>query len=424
MNHIHFENKSVSRHFFWFLWLAYALVYMTKSCFSAAMASIVFEGAMTKSQTGFITAMFYLFYAPLQIVGGIYADRYDPERLIKIGLVGSGIANLIIFFNQNYYLVLTAWIFNAIVQFAVWPSIFKISSSQLIPGDRKNSAYYISFAPTAGLLLAYLVAAMLPKWQYNFAVSSAVLLLLALVLHIVTKRIGPYMVSDEEEEIVIVSDDHEEKAISAGRLFSESGFYILLAATFIITIVSNTLKTYSATMLMETYEAVSPSLGNLLNMFIIGIGIAAMVLVKGVLYPTHIKSAPIGLVITTAAALLFSVVLIFIGKVGLAVAVVSMCLVAGSLTGGTLFLTYCNLRFAKFGKSGTAAGLLNAATTFGMVVNSYGAVKIAEVFDWQTVALLFFALLVVAIVLGLIAIPLWKRFKKKYHASSPHPLAR
>lgn len=66
---IHLENRLKSRHFFCFIWLMYAVVYMTKNCFNAALASIVAEGILTKSQTGFITSAFYLVYAPLQIVG-------------------------------------------------------------------------------------------------------------------------------------------------------------------------------------------------------------------------------------------------------------------------------------------------------------------------------------------------------------------
>ena len=76
--HMHLENKKISRRFFWLLWLLYAVVYMTKSCYSAAMASIVSEGILTKSQTGLINAAFYGVYAPLQIVGGIFADKYNP----------------------------------------------------------------------------------------------------------------------------------------------------------------------------------------------------------------------------------------------------------------------------------------------------------------------------------------------------------
>ena len=98
---MHLENKSVSKKFFWMLWIMYAVVYMTKSCYSGAMASIVHEGVLTKSQTGLITASFYFVYAPLQILGGIFADKYNPEKMIKIGLVGSGVANLINIFQPE-----------------------------------------------------------------------------------------------------------------------------------------------------------------------------------------------------------------------------------------------------------------------------------------------------------------------------------
>ena len=124
----------------------YALVYMTKNCFSSAMASIVAEGVFTKSEVGLITSLFYLVYAPFQIFGGFVADKKSPEMLIKIGLIGGGISNLVIFFNQNYYVILVSWVFNGIVQFALWPSVFKIVSSQLVRSDRGNNVFLITLA--------------------------------------------------------------------------------------------------------------------------------------------------------------------------------------------------------------------------------------------------------------------------------------
>ena len=100
------------------------------------MAAIIADGIMTKSQTGLITAMFYLVYAPLQVVGGKLADRWRPDLLILIGLVGSAIANFIIYLNQSYYLMLVVWTLNSVVQAALWPSIFKIISSEPADADR------------------------------------------------------------------------------------------------------------------------------------------------------------------------------------------------------------------------------------------------------------------------------------------------
>lgn len=69
---IHLENKKASRSFFVFIWILYALVYMTKNCFSGALSSIVAEGSLTLTEASIINGAFYAAYAPLQILGGIF----------------------------------------------------------------------------------------------------------------------------------------------------------------------------------------------------------------------------------------------------------------------------------------------------------------------------------------------------------------
>ena len=94
------ESKKLSIILLLSIFLLYAVVYMTKNVFSSAMASIVEEGFMTKSQTGLINAVFWFVYAPFQIVGGFAADKYSPYKLILIGLIGGLISNIIIYFKN------------------------------------------------------------------------------------------------------------------------------------------------------------------------------------------------------------------------------------------------------------------------------------------------------------------------------------
>ena len=56
MKNVHLENSKISKQFYLIIWIEYALIYMTKNCFNAAMASMVYEGVLTKSQTGLIIA--------------------------------------------------------------------------------------------------------------------------------------------------------------------------------------------------------------------------------------------------------------------------------------------------------------------------------------------------------------------------------
>lgn len=410
-NHVHLANKKVSRELFWLIWIIYAVVYMTKNCFSAALAAIVQEGVLTKSQTGLITSVFYLVYAPLQVLGGVFADKYNPERMIKIGLAGSGIANLIIFLNQNYYVMLIAWIFNAITQFALWPSVFKIISSQIIKSDRKMGAFYISFASSTGLLLAYIVAAFVTKWQYNFAISAFLLFAFAIILHFVYDEIDKeYMIHDKVTEEKTKAEATDKSTV---WIFLASGFFATVVLALVRMIVDQGVKTLSPTILMEMYDNISPSIGNMLNSFIIISGMLGMLLVKLVLYPKYIKDEMTGNVILLAAAIPFALVITLVGKINIVFIIAAMCGIAAIFTAMGLFSSYFNMRFAKFGKDGTAAGICNAGASFGVVLQSYGLLFIAEHFGWESVTVLWVALIVASALLILAVLPMWKRFKKK-----------
>ena len=163
---------------------------MTKNCFSAAMASIVEADVMSKSDTGLIASMFYVFYAPFQIVGGIYVDRYSPYKLILIGMIGAGILNLLIYFIEGYVAMLIIWSLNGIVQFGVWPGIFKIVTTELMPEHRSSGLTYIHMSYTAGLAVSYLSAAFISDWKNNFLFSAVILFILAVVFLSLYKQIG------------------------------------------------------------------------------------------------------------------------------------------------------------------------------------------------------------------------------------------
>ena len=253
---IHLENKPISKHFFIYIWILYATVCMTKNCFGSAMAAIVAEGVLTKSQTGLITALFYLVYAPLQIPGGMLADKYNPERLVQIGLIGAAAVNTVIFFNHNYYVMLIAWVINALLQAPLWPAVFKIISSQLAASARPRMIFYISFSNSFGLLMGYVIAAFIPSWEYNFAISAAVLAILAICMYELCIRYG-YYTSSTTGEKKTKSKDTKKSDLSTWKLFAASGFFMVLPAIMLRSMIDQGTKTLSPTMLMESYAHIS-----------------------------------------------------------------------------------------------------------------------------------------------------------------------
>ncbi len=413
--HVHLENKHLSRSFYWFLWIMYAFVYMTKSCFTASMASMVSEGILTKTQTGTINAAFYLVYGPLQILGGLMADKYNPYRMIKLSLVGGALANAIIYIWPCYPVMLGAWCFNAVAQFTLWPATFKLISSQLVRSDRRMMTFYISFGTTAGMFMSYLVAAIVSRWQYNFLLSAGVLLAFALMLAIVyRKRILPKLKVDRDVYISkagIIKFHHERKSGgSAVKLFLKSGFFVMCLLVFCRVAIDNGIKTLSPTMLMETYS-VSPSFGNALGLIVIVAGVVGM-LVVGVVFPKFVKNELALHAAMMIVAIPFSVALQNMAKAGMIGSVVSMCAISALFTAMRTLAYNYNLRFAEYGKSGTAAGISNAAESLAITVQSYAFTKMADVAGWSPVMTTCVAVTIVAVVLNFAVIFMWKRFSK------------
>lgn len=408
---MHLEDKKKSQLLFWTVFFLYVLVYMTKNCFSAAMASIVDVGVLTKSQTGLITALFYLVYTPLQVIGGMVADRFSPERLIKIGLIGGAIANAIIFFHQNYIVILITWSLNAVIQFGIWPGVFKIISSQLVPEQRKQAAFYMSFSSALGLMVAYVVAAAVSRWQDNFAISSAVLFLLTVIFHLITKRVEPYMVHDAGPRNVHSDKplDLDRRGMSAGKLLLMGGIYFVVAYIVLRSAVENGMKTLSSTMLMESYTQVSPSIGNLLNTLVILAGVLGTVTVRFGL-SRLIKDEVVATLLLLALCIPLAVILRFVGSCDVWITVIALCVITAALNGTHYLSLQYNMRFTRYGLNATAAGITNAAGSFGIVVQSYGLTKVAETTGWITVTYLWLGMIAVSAMLLVIALPTWKRF--------------
>jgi sugar phosphate permease len=397
---VHLENRRASRLFFVFLWLLYALVYMTKNCFSGALVKIVDEGALSLTQASWINASFYFVYAPLQVLGGVFADKYSPEKLISIGLLGSAVANLVIFFNQSFTVILISWIFNAIVQFALWPSVFKIMSSQLVRSDRKGMVFIMSLAISGGLAFAYAIGAVVERWQYNFLISAITLTALAVALVLICRFIDPLLKKDRVEapEENKSMPDLKIEPHNKWYIFKSSGFFALLLTMFLCSMVNHGAKNYSAIMLKQSYENISPTLANLLAVLIVLTGVVGILIIKFLVFPRIIKYEFVCYLATILLSLPFVVLLLFIKDLPIATAVISLCTINLALAAGETMTFYFNVKFAKYGLNGTAVGLVNAAAALGFALQYCIFGTVAEKSSWTAVIVIWTVLSVIAII--------------------------
>ena len=406
------DKKSVI--LFILIFVVYALIYLTKNCFSAAMAPIVAEGIMTKSETGLIAAMFYLIYAPFQIVGGFAADRYSPYKLLLWGTLGAGICNLLVyFFSENYIAMLIIWSLNAVIQFGIWPAVFKIITSQLKEVHRVKGVFYISFTATAGLVLSYICAAIITDWKINFLLSAIILFACVAALMLVYPRLEKAMVPDVIPEEISDQPKKEKSEKQKGVLWLviKSGALILLVVYAIQGLLNLGLKALAPVMLMENYESVSPAFANTLNIILVLSSSVGLFFSRIPFFKKFSDVSSIAIMFAVTIPML--VIVTFIGEVSIAIIVAVLALLLISVSSMTIFFSYITKAFEKFGLGGTLAGLFNCMSAVGLVLANYVFAKLAEEFGWGFTTKSWLIIAIVSFALTALTIPIWRNFKKK-----------
>ena len=393
--------------------LSFSFVTMTKTCFSSAMVFIVSEGTMTKFQTGNIVSVFYLVYATLQLVGGVMVDKYPSERFITIGLVGASVINLLIFFNnQNYIFTMIVWALNAVLQFGLYPAVFKISSSMLKESQRDTALFWVGFASPLGYTLSYLVAAIVPNWRYSFLISSVGLAFFAIVWVLVFR----YNRHDLVEEGSVEMADNGTKETDKGfwRIAMGGGLILLCACTLLRTTFEHCFRNLTPTMIKECYDDVTPAFATVLNIAILLASTFGNLLARFLHKHVFKNEAKAAFVLLSCCLPLVAVTL-FVGRVHYALLVVALSLFVwiASAAGFFSFTLICS-RFGKWGKGGTLAGMLNSLGALGIVITNTVFTGVVEATSWWEPSVIWVAMMLLLLVMSAILVPIWTRFLRKH----------
>ena len=76
-------------------WMAYFTCYIGRLNYSSAMAAMIEEAVLTKTQAGTISMVYFFVYGSGQLLNGFLGDRLPPGRMIFGGLFLSMICNLL-----------------------------------------------------------------------------------------------------------------------------------------------------------------------------------------------------------------------------------------------------------------------------------------------------------------------------------------
>ena len=405
------DGRKASLLLFLMIFTVYSFVYMTKNCYSAAMASIVAEGVMTKTETGVIAAAFYVVYAPFQILGGVAADRYPPSLLILLGMLGAGTCNLLVYFTQDYVAMLVIWAINGVLQFGIWPSVFKIVATELREEHRLRGIVYISLSSTAGLLLSYLSAIFIADWKDNFLLSAAILYSLALAFFLGYRRLSPAIGTERR-----ISPAPPPRSVRHGGgtllLLLRAGVPLLLLVSLTQNLLNLGIKAVAPVMLMESYAGLSPAMANGMNILLVLSAVLGIFLSGAPVFRRFSPPAVLCFFSLCALPLLFAVAEVGRAEVLLVLGALSLLAVSSSAT--AVFFSQVARFFDRFHCAATLSGLFNCMASLGIVLANTLFNYIAQTQGWRTTALCWLALAALSFVASAVAVPVWRRFVRAH----------
>ena len=177
-------------------------------------------------------------------------------------------------------------------------------------------------------------------------------------------------------------------------------------------IVASGIETLSATMLMESYEQISPTIGNLLNILVVIAGIVGLIVVNVFIYPRLIHNEVVAILILFCIVVVPVSIMAAIGKVTSLVIIIFLCIASAIMSGISLLMSRCNAAFAKHGKNGLASGVNNSFVSVGIMIKNYGVVVLADKAGWDAVIYLWIGLIVISVLCVVVTIPLWSKFRR------------
>lgn len=399
-------------------WLTYVIICFTKTNYTALIASIVKAGVFTKSDSGIISAAFYITFGISQLLGGKFTDRY-PTLAITVGLIGSIIPNILLCFTQDFIWVTVLWSICGFMQFGTYPGVVKIISKYLVPEHRAKARTYVVLCIGIGGILSYLTVAPVYEWLGWSGVfgMDAITLTLSLLfwLYALTKikllKTDESIAEEQENKIEEVKTTTEKKVGFIPLLF-RSGLIVVLFLNLCVTMLSNGFKSWISTMMMENYD-LSPTwasmqtaliyIANILGTFVVVWAFRKMkneLMIKGV-----------GMLVCIP----FYAMILFIGKVP-----EWSILICSIVTTTILYaLGRVNVRiasqFERYGYSATIISTLNAMASFGVVIANGGFGILADNFGWTAVTIILLSACTLGAVIYLLTSIIWKKFKEKEH---------
>ncbi|WP_318455515.1 MFS transporter [Photobacterium leiognathi] len=186
-----FSPETAQRYRYWrihimvSMYIGYAVFYLTRKNFSYAMPVIITNLGWDKADIGLMGTLFYLTYGISKFISGIVSDRSNPRYFMGLGLIATGIINILFGLSSSIVALSILWVLNAWFQGWGWPACSKLLTTWYSRSERGgwwsvwNTAHNLGGAMIP-IIVGYTVLHY--GWRYSFFIPGVIAVIVGCLL--------------------------------------------------------------------------------------------------------------------------------------------------------------------------------------------------------------------------------------------------
>ncbi len=191
MMNTEFSPETAQRYRYWrihimvSMYMGYAVFYLTRKNFSYAMPAIITDLGWDKADIGLMGTLFYLMYGISKFISGIVSDRSNPRYFMGLGLIATGIINILFGLSSSIVALSILWVLNAWFQGWGWPACSKLLTTWYSRSERGgwwsvwNTAHNLGGAMIP-IIVSYTVLHY--GWRYSFFIPGVIAVIVGCLL--------------------------------------------------------------------------------------------------------------------------------------------------------------------------------------------------------------------------------------------------
>ena len=389
-------DRKMGRALFLLCWLVYFTSYLGRLNYSSVMSSITEEKILTFSQAGTISMVYFFAYGIGQLCNGILGDKLKPQNMIFMGLLCSGIANLLMGMVKAFPVMAVLWGINGYMQSMIWPPIIRIFAEKYTDEKKRKYSVDIASSMAVGTLMSYFLSACAMhffSWHAAFYLAAGILTIVAVVwiagyvkVEEFQKKSSEYQTERQErtgavlkeKETALRGNEYKEPFVP---LLLSSGLLGIVLPVMIHGILKDGVTQWVPTYIYDCFD-VTASFSVIVTMFLplINLTGAYMARFAGKKNPEkEVRTSAyfFGIAVTALVCLLvFGRYQVFLAVILFAVITASMMAV------NTLYVNMIPLHFESQGRVSTVSGFLNSVAYLGSALSTFTIGVMVEKAGW------------------------------------------